>query len=265
MHLHRYFLIGVLTAAAAACGRDTNGVTTPTPPLAYVRYVNAINDTKPVDFRMVDSIQHSPSFFGQTNNGAKFREVSPYQATGPGSRDVRVFWDDTIPANATTVVADAKLDFAANKYYTVVVTGSSVGANTGKLAVITDDMSAISPDKVLVRAYNLAPALGKVDILTDTTTGTALFKGLTPGTPASVSVPVATAAMYFAATATGTTTPVLAAADAPMGDNDPTVPVAGLGLGGSDVTVIVMPSGGSFTTAGLAFGVHWLPPSGAAQ
>jgi hypothetical protein len=265
MRLHRYFVIGVLTAAAAACGRDVNGVTQPVRQLAYVRYVNAINDTKNVAFRVVDGIEDSPDYFGDKINGAHFREISPYMGMGPGTRHLTVFWDDTLAQNASTVVADQSIEFTAGTYYTVVLTGSSVGANTGTLTVYTDDMTGVAPDKILVRVYNLAPALGSVDILTDTTAGTVLVSGVAPGAAsAPVTIPVATASMYFAAAAPGTTTPTFAAAKGPMGKVDPIVPSAGLSLGGSDVTVLLMPAGGSFAAPGIVFGSHYRAP-GAAQ
>ncbi|HEX6967068.1 MAG TPA: DUF4397 domain-containing protein [Gemmatimonadaceae bacterium] len=260
MRLHRYFVIGLLAAAAAACGGDQNGVTQPAPQLAYVRYVNAINDTKNVAFRVVDGIQYSPSYFGDKMNGAHFREISPYQGMGPGSRHITVFWDDTLTQNASTVVADQTIDFTAGTYYTVVLTGSSVGANTGTLTVYTDDMSGVASDKILVRAYNLAPALGNVDILTDTTAATVLIGGVAPGTAsAPVTIPVATGSMYFAAAASGTATPTYAAAAGPMGKNDPVVQSAGLSVGGSDVTVLLMPAGGAFANPGIVFASHYRP------
>jgi len=298
MHLHRYFVIGLLAAAAAACGGDAeNGVTTPVRQLAYVRYVNAINDTKSVGFRVVDGIEDSPSYFGDKFNGAHFREISPYQGMGPGSRHITVFWDDTLIQNASTVVADQTIDFTAGTYYTVVLTGASVSANAGTLTTYTDDMSGVASDKILVRAYNLAPSLGNVDIITgpaqndttitsdttitpdeaDSTKADTTIKsdttitliGVSPATTyignvapgaasAPMSVPAATGPVYFAVTAAGTTSPILAVTAGPAGKNDPVVPSAGYQLGGSDVTFLVMPKG--TTAATLAFGSHYRAP-----
>jgi len=287
MRLHRYFVIGVLAVAAAACGGDVNGVTQPVRQLAYVRYVNAINDAKPVGFRVIDGIQDSPSYFGDNFSGAHFRDVSPYMGMGPGSRHLRVFWDDAAIENASTVVADSTIDFAAGTYYTVVLSGASVGANTGTLTVFTDDMSGVAPDKILVRAYNLAPAgsaLGSVDVVTgpptfdttitvnkkdttkrDTTLtlsgvspATQYISGVAPGAAsAPVAVPVATGTVYFGVTAAGTTTPFLAVGSGPAGKIDPIVPVAGYLLGGSDVSFFITPSGAN---ANLSFRAHYRAP-----
>lgn len=296
MRLHRYFVIGLLAAAAAACGGDQNGVTQPAPQLAYVRYVNAINDTKNVAFRVVDGIQYSPSYFGDKMNGAHFREISPYQGMGPGSRHITVFWDDTLTQNASTVVADQTIPFTAGTYYTVVLTGSSVGANTGTLTVYTDDMSGAASDKILVRAYNLAPSVGSVDVLTgppqydttiavDTTVAkdkadstksdttitadttitligvspaTTYISGIAPGTASTpMAVPAASGPVYFAVTAAGTTTPILAVTAGPAGKVDPIVPSAGYLLGGSDVTFLITPKGSS---ASLTFASHYRAP-----
>lgn len=296
MHLHRYFVLGLLAAAAAACGGDENGTTNPVRQLAYVRYVNAINDSKSVAFRVVDGIEDSPGYFGDKFNGAHFKEISPYQGMSPGSRHITVFWDDTLTQNASTVVADQTIDFTAGTYYTVVLTGASVSANAGTLTNYTDDMSGVASDKILVRAYNLAPDLGSVDILTgppaydttitvdttiakdeadstksdttitaDTTTtligvspATPYITGLAPNTQsAPISVPAAGGPVYFEVTAAGTTTPVLAVTAGPAGKANPIVPSAGYLLGGSDVTFLVMPK--SATSASLAFGSHYRP------
>ena len=50
MRFQRLILAVILAAGVTACAKDITGVTHPAPPLAYVRYVNAVSDTFNMDF-----------------------------------------------------------------------------------------------------------------------------------------------------------------------------------------------------------------------
>ena len=57
------------------CDKSVSGANTQLQPAAIVRYVNAVNDTSPLDFRFVDgSIEGSPQYAN-----IAFRTFTPYQ------------------------------------------------------------------------------------------------------------------------------------------------------------------------------------------
>ena len=57
-------LLALLPAVALAACSDISGKATAAsnPPLAYVRYFNAVGDTLPLDFRPIDQIEYSTPF-----------------------------------------------------------------------------------------------------------------------------------------------------------------------------------------------------------
>ena len=58
MRLSRFALLGVAVSAMVGCSEPSDGPTTPnTPPLAYVRYINAVPDTLNTTVRFIDQIE----------------------------------------------------------------------------------------------------------------------------------------------------------------------------------------------------------------
>src|SRR5258705_7551824 len=79
------FLTGVVVIGA--CDKAGDGATlAPEPPMAYTRFVNAVADTGPTDWRFVDQLEYSPTMLG-----LRFRDFSPYQQTAPGPRHLKIF------------------------------------------------------------------------------------------------------------------------------------------------------------------------------
>ena len=62
MRFQRLIFAAITACAVSACAKDVTGVTHTPPPLAYVRYVNAVADTFDMDFRAVDQVEYSPPF-----------------------------------------------------------------------------------------------------------------------------------------------------------------------------------------------------------
>ncbi len=64
MTLKKMALLGLAAIAAAGCSKDDEG-TTSIGPRAFVRYINAVNDTLPLDARFVDEpVENLPTFLG---------------------------------------------------------------------------------------------------------------------------------------------------------------------------------------------------------
>lgn len=259
MSLHRFALACAAILAVTACDRDTGGSTGPDLPRAFIRYVNAIPDTGALDFRVIDGIELSPGFFG-----ARFRDASPYQGLGAGSRHLRVFMNDSNPVIASRVIFDTTTSFTAGTYYTVVLTGfSRAGQNPGFRGIIlTDDRPTPAATQIAIRVLNASPNNPAIDVYQRQTgaplpgtllAGNIAFRARSP----YVTLPTS-AALRLAVTAAGTTTPVLADVLAPAGQ--PTAPIiGGSAVGGTAITAIfVSPSvAGSratqFTTPSIVY------------
>ena len=139
MKLNRLSILLAAAVPLAACEKDTGGTPTVLPPLAYVRYVNAVSDLNSLDLRFVDFVEGSPNF---TN--VVFRQFTPYQAAYAGTRQLRLFTNplayETGPAGngavnvaspaegsaiAAQVLRDTTVTLAPNTYYTIYAVGQS--------------------------------------------------------------------------------------------------------------------------------------------
>jgi hypothetical protein len=91
-------------ASVAACSKDSSGnpVTNTPPPLAYVRFYNAVGDTLPLDFRPVDAIEFSWPFLATP---FRAQGLGGYQGYATGARHIRVFPNSTDLATTTSAPA----------------------------------------------------------------------------------------------------------------------------------------------------------------
>jgi hypothetical protein len=264
----RYIMLVVGAAAATAC--DTEGpVTVATNgPLASIRFVNAVNDSGPQDWRFVDQIENSPTTFALA-----FRGVFPgagYVSLGAGARHLKIFqsWNSGDATTATPEIVskvffDTTFTFDAGSNYTIVAAGSlrASGSPKAKLYIIKD----VTPDpgtSIAIRTLNLTS--DPVDMYT---------AGPTGASPVQTSVgfanPSTYATMSTAASLTVSYTPsgaktVLASAAAPAGLPGDKVanltPVGGTTQGGSALTAIVFAA----TPAASAGQATFFQPSQAA-
>ena len=114
-----WFRIGMACAvsvALVACHKTEQGVLQPIPPLAGLRYVNLVNDTGAVDFRIVNFIGDAPNAGEATfRTGGQPYGIStsflPPHWPVEANRDVevRVFMNGLDPAVASTVVFDTTI------------------------------------------------------------------------------------------------------------------------------------------------------------
>ena len=254
MRFQRLILAVILACGVSACAKDVTGVTNTPPPLAYVRYINAVSDTFNMDFRAVDQVSYSPPFLNTLFRGLGDGNYQGYQA---GSRHIRIFLDPAPPntsvavdpAVVSTIMVDTTVAFTAGTYYTLVHVGSArAGAAVKeKLWIITDALPAQTAATVAYRIINAAPVQGAVDVYVRADGTTALS-----GTPTASALAFQTASSYLTQapgalvirlTAPGTLTAVGAPAGYTLqaGTAGTTLadPIFGSGQGGSILTAFI--------------------------
>ena len=155
-------LVGALLAVG--CSKDDGPFFAPQVPLAYTRFINAIPDTVPADFRFVDLLEYSP-FAVQL----PFRSFTPYQGTAPGARHLKVFtnWggDSIYLRHTTAVLGDETPSFEAGKYYTIVAVGFARTGSTPSLKIqVFEDPIPDPGSNVAFRVVNLASGLSSINV-----------------------------------------------------------------------------------------------------
>lgn len=275
MRLSRFALLLPLAFGVAACSDGDEGPSTPNiPPLAFVRYINAIPDTLNTTVRFTDQIEFVPQTFA--NVAFRAQGQGGYQGTQAGARKFKVFTADFVDfsmAGNTAVLVDTTITFEAGKYYTLLHSGYARTGSTPRqgIQVIVDDLPSPGAS-IALRAINASPVNTSVDVYLTPTTTTAIS-----GTPTISGVAFRSASTYrtlttaqFAAqvAAAGSTT-ALAAANAPAGVAGTTSanPIAGATIAGSVLTAIAFPASvtgsraASFTTPGVAYFLDKAPPA----
>jgi hypothetical protein len=185
--------------------------------VALTRFVNAVPDTGPTDWRFIDQLEFSPVMLGM-----RFRDFSPYQQTAPGQRHLRVFPTSTDINVTQQFFIDATITLEAGKYYTIIHQGFSRTGSTPSddILVMEDLIPTVAAGNVAVRAVNLGVGLANQDVYATATTGAPL-----PATPlfsnlaylgASAYSNQTPGALVFRSTDAGTVT-VRATATAPAG------------------------------------------------
>jgi hypothetical protein len=244
MRFHRIALTAASLAALAAC-KDNNVTTSDRPPLAGVRFINALTDTAAVDIKAVDQVEWSPVV-----NNLLFRAGTEQQPLEAKSRHLKVFAYNLtggVPTlgGVSAVLLDTNVTLTANSRVTLLLTGSA-RAKTVKFVMINDDVAAPAAGQIAVRAVNAST--GAVDVYytaTDTTTitGSPSVAGVA-SLAASPYVTRAAGTVAARVTATGSAT----AAASTAGPAAPTAsagtnPAAGVNSSGSAFSVYYFPRG----------------------
>jgi len=152
MRLSRLAMLCLGALSLSACGSDK--VTSPTlPPLATVRFINALSDTGAVDIRPVDQVEFSASA-----NNLAYRAGTLYQPAEAGVRRFRIFLTSTDINVTSHVMAEPSVTLLANTRVTLLLTGT---ARTGNIALwVIDDASTPPPaGQIGVRLVNAAPGV----------------------------------------------------------------------------------------------------------
>lgn len=274
MRLSHFASLGLALAVFAGCSEPSDDPTTPNiPPLAYVRYINAVPDTLNTTVRFIDQLEYSPFTF--VNVPYRGLGQGGYQGAQAGTRKLRVFTADAVnytTAGNTTILVDTSVVLEAGKYYTLLHTGyARAGQSPKQRLVVINDVLPTPGTSIAVRAIHAAPDVGAVDVYATATattalTGTPLFRALATG---AVSAYQTVSAGAFAAqiAATGSTTSLIAAA-APTGTAGTTTvdPIGGATIGGSVISAIAFSAtptnsaGTRFTTPGIVYFIDKQPP-----
>ena len=129
-------------AAGMLSGCDLKEVyPTAIPPMAGVRFINAVPDTGGaygMDMRFVDILESNAQFRHlfrsqpATAGGVTASARVQYKHARAGTRNFKVFLDDTIQSIATTELFDETFDFQAGRNYTVLVWGYANPGGPGR-------------------------------------------------------------------------------------------------------------------------------------
>jgi hypothetical protein len=222
MRFQRLLFAAIVACGVSACAKDVVGVTHTPPPLAYVRYINAVPDTFNMDFRAVDQVTFSQPFVNTQFRGLGVGNYQGYQA---GSRHIRLFLDPNPSSGAvavdptvvSTVMVDTTFTFTAGSYYTLVHYGNARAPSTQKLWIIADALPAQSATNFQYRVVNATSVVGSVDVFATADTSTALVAGSatiagvakqTASAYQSVATTTGTGSFFLRVTTPGTTTQV---------------------------------------------------------
>jgi len=276
MRLFKIAPLALAAVAFAACSEPSDDPTTPNvPPLAYVRYINAVPDTLNTTVRFIDQVQYSPMTFANV----PFRGLGQgnYQPAAAGARKFRVFTADILGfsvAGNTTVLVDTTITFEAGKYYTLLHSGfARAGASPRqRIVVLNDVFPTVTNANIALRAIHQAFGVGAVDLhaAPSATATLSTATRLVPNFAEAAVSPYVTAAvgpLAAAVTAPGAFTALVAAA-APAGTPGTTAvdPVGGSTIGGSIITAIAFPAspansaGARFAAPGIVYYLDKQPP-----
>jgi hypothetical protein len=254
----RNALLIAAALGAAACTKDGGPFLAPVVPRAYTRFSSAVPDTFATDWRFVDAIANSPTAILQP-----FRGFTPYQATTPGQRRLRIFPNPGgtfVPLNVVTqVIIDTLLTFAENKHYTIIHVGLARNGATpaDQVIVLEDAIPENIGTQIAVRAVNLGVGLGSLDVYAAASTtaplpASAAFANLAYGAQSAYTM-MAPGTLALRVTAAGTNAPVLANVAAPAGAvaDRPNLltTIGGAAQPGSAFTAFIFPRSVAGTTA----------------
>jgi hypothetical protein len=245
MRIARFGILGALVLGAIGCQTDDGGPTTPNiPPLAFVRYINAVPDTFNTTVRFIDQLSFTP----QTFINVPYRGLGQggYQGLRAGSRRLRVFtWNPNLNSQnstgaSTAQLADTTFDFVAGQYYTLLHWGYARAGQVPaqRVLILNDVLPAVSATTINVRGLNATLGLGPVTGIDFAVAAVNVFTNVGIGAASAFSSR-APAALTFSFSATGVAT-ALASAAAPAGTAGTTTadPLAGATVGGSVLTAI---------------------------
>lgn len=253
MRIARISLVGALLLGAAACQtEDGGGVGSNTPPLAYVRYINAVPDTFNLTVRFVDQVDYSPMTFVNV----PFRGLGQggFQGLEAGSRRFKVFTHDPrLPSNTSEAVtaemADVTFNFVEGQYYTILHFGyARTGQTPAQQVYVINETVPATPATLSARIINADLSGGAVDFFSQPTapnapTGAAAITNVprfngTAGVSAYTTLPVGQFSGHI--TATGNLTSLFGAPALSGTAGSLTAdPIGGVTVAGSILTGIV--------------------------
>lgn len=267
--MRRFFPIATLVLAVAAVNgcRPDEVVKTEDIPTAGVRFINAVPDTSGafgMDMRFVDIVESNAQFrvtFRNnpvTSGGFTASTQVQFKPARAGSRNFRIFLDDTLQNIASIVLKDTTVTLEAGKNYTAIMWGEG-RAGTMRLRFF-EDVPADPGTNVAVRILNATNAAieGRYYVQGGTAPATASWASI-PAYSASSFLTTAPGSIMFNVRAAGVATSLFTdllglPGQASTVDIDGT---PGTTIAGSAVTLIVFPrsTAGARTPQTAAFNV----------
>lgn len=251
MRFTRFLLVPVAALALGACD-DGDEVTVNTrPPLAGVRYVNAVADGGAVMPQMTDQVLWStkPIVDGATY-GIPFRRATQHWPTAAGPRQIRVFPADSAIDVVSRVLVDTTITIEPNKNVTLMLVGSAAAGGEGMRFIVIDDTPpALSGPQLAARLVNASSAghePATADAWITAAAGTAVAGAPTWAAvgPRSAGAYVVrdTGAFAVRVATSGTMTPLWSAAAPAGAPRDSLIsPIAGARAGESALSAYIFP------------------------
>lgn len=238
MRFLRYLPLAALMFVGA-CDQEASITDVARPPLAFIRYVHAVPDFGPTDFKFIDAVEYSPVYANSS-----FRTVGIYQGVRAGSRQWRVFRNSADITETQQIIAQGTTDFVAGQYYTILHRGfaSAVNGTPAQDIVLLND---VRPDVVTGsvhwRSVNAIVGLTNQDVFIGTPAGAPAASNVAPGGASAYAVrPTGTFTIHTAATGTlvslASGTPFAGVAGTVAAD-----PVGGFNIAGTLLTAFHFP------------------------
>lgn len=265
MRFLRYLPLAALVFAGA-CDEDGTVTNVTRPPLAYIRYVHAVPNAGPLDFKFIDAVEYSPSYANST-----FRTIGIFQGARAGSRRIKVFLNSSNIDSTKVTLVDTTLTLTANTYYTIAHMGfRNPGAGQlGQRLVLIEETRPAQNTGIHWRSVNLMVGEPNQDV----------HVGAAPGTTAATNVAPGVGMAYLAR-ATGTftvhttdagvaTSRASATPFAGVAGNTTADPVGGFNIAGSQMSAFhfprsvagsAAPQTAAFTAPAIAIVIDKQPP-----
>jgi hypothetical protein len=175
-----YVAICLVAGAVTACSRD-EVIATENIPTAGVRFINAVPDTGAafgLDFRWVDIIESNHHFritfrnSPTTSGGVTASTTAEYKPARAGSRQFRIFLDDTSQAVASTVLKDSTVSIEAGQLYTALLMGNARASGADRMRLLFLNENVADPGaNVALRVINTTSS--PIDVRQYAASGTA--------------------------------------------------------------------------------------------
>ena len=274
MNVNRILPLLIATGGIVACSGSNESTLVTPDPAAAVRWINAVSDTMPMDYRFTDVASNA------SQDNLAYKAISGNWRRVPnGTRHMTVFQTGEVTAggsqaNAPSVVSKVLLDTTAalsdKHLYSIFHVGYLKASATpkAKFVIIDDILPSPAAGTVGLRVFNANPTTA-VDVYA--VPGTAV-SGTVSGTPIATNVAFGTATAWLPLptttapavyvikiTATGSTTVIaegLAPAGIPgraaMGSSAAIDAVAGSQTGASALTAVYFSAGQSYAVTNPA-------------
>lgn len=225
-HLWIAAVVAVLTLVPGCKGKNSQNSTN-------MRAVHAVVDAEPLDVLVDTDVKVSALSFGSTSAISQF---------GSGTRDVQVR-----STTAQTILNDKQLSFSSGVNNTLVIYGKRAAMQT---QVIVDDATSPASGNFRVRALNLSPDTGAVDLYVTTGSISTSSGSIVPAASYGALTGAAellTGTLQITLTTSGTQDILFQSAPQPFTDNSTYTVLVLPSLGGKLVSAVLLTQGANPT------------------